>query len=131
MRILRSGKERDVSVEIALSEESIVAAAEAPDAVPEGLGMQLSPLDDTVRARYGVPEDTQGVLVTGVVSDTPAAKAGIRRGQVIRMIGQQPVDSPDDVLEAINAAEDDGRSSVLLLVEARGNRQFVAVELTA
>ena len=93
--------------------------------------MQLSPLDDSVRARYGVPEDTRGVLVTGVVNDTPAAKAGIRRGQVIRMIGQQPVDSPDEVLEAINAAEDDGRDSVLLLLEARGNRQFVAVELSA
>ncbi len=128
MRILRAGKQRTVSVEIGLSEDSVATAAPT-GVVPDGLGMQLSPLDSNTRARFGIDDSAEGVLVSGVAGDTPAAKAGIRQGQVIRMVGQQPVATPDEVRQAIDAAEDDGRSSVLLLIEAQGNRQFVAVEL--
>lgn len=131
MQILRAGKVRNVDVEIGRSEQDVVAAAEAPARSPDGLGMRLAPLDERARARFGIPEDSAGVLVTGVARNTPAARAGIRTGQLITMVGQQPIDSPADLVEAISEASDAGRESVLLLVEQRGARQFVAVELNA
>jgi len=131
MRILRAGKERGISVEIGRSETESVAAAGDPAAAPEGLGMRLSRLDEAARQQLGLSADHQGVLVTAVARDTPAARAGIRRGQLIRMVGQQPVESPDDVVEAISQASQSGLASVLLLIEQRGARQFVAVDLAA
>jgi serine protease Do len=131
MKILRTGKLRNVTVEIGRSEEEVVASADETYSAPQGLGMQLSQIDAAARQQLGLTEDQQGVLVTGVRQDTPAAKAGIRRGQLITMVGQQAVDSPDEVVDAISQAAQAGRSSVLLLIEQRGARQFIAVDLAA
>ena len=47
------------------------------------------------------------------------------------MVGQKPVASPEDVVEAVEQAAASGRPSVLLMLEQRGARRFVAVELVA
>jgi serine protease Do len=131
MTILRTGKERSITVEIGRSENEVLASVDDVSSPSEGLGMQLSRLDETTRQQLGFTADHQGVLVTAVANDTPAAKAGIRRGQLITMVGQQPVGSPDEVVDAISQASESGRSSVLLLIEQSGVRQFVAVDLAA
>ncbi len=42
--------------------------------------------------------DIQGVLVRGVYDDAPAARAGIKPGDVLTRIGDQPVTSPAELL---------------------------------
>src|SRR3982750_2205646 len=44
----------------------------------------------------------KGVLVTSVTDDGPAAKAGVRAGDVITAIDGEAVDSPGDISRAIN-----------------------------
>jgi serine protease Do len=131
MKVLRAGRTRNVSVEIGSSEPEALAMNGSPAAAPAGLGMRLSPLDDQARRQFGIPEASSGVLVTGVERNTPAAKAGIRPGQLISMVGQHEVHTPQDMLKEIDKAADTGRDSVLLLVEQRGGKQFVTVELSA
>ena len=46
------------------------------------LGVVLRPLDDVLAARLGLP-DSRGALVDAVGPDSPAAKAGIRAGDLI------------------------------------------------
>ena len=48
----------------------------------------------------------RGVLVTSVSEDGPAAKAGVKAGDVITAVDGEPVDSPSDVARAINRKKD-------------------------
>ena len=130
MEVLRDGKTRTLKVKIGQS-ESEQRLAVVPSAVeePARLGVRLKALTPEIRERYRIQGD--GVLVTDVERGSPAARAGIRPGQVITMVGQQSVESPNDVAEAVEAAAEAGRPSVLLMLEQRGAKRFVAVELAA
>ena len=48
----------------------------------------------------------KGVLVTSVSDDGPAAKAGVKAGDVITAIDGEAVDSPSDISRAINRKKD-------------------------
>jgi S1-C subfamily serine protease len=45
----------------------------------------------------------RGVLIGGVVADAPAAKAGIRPGDVLTRIGEHPVLTPAELLASVAA----------------------------
>lgn len=47
--------------------------------------------------------DAKGVLIGGVVNDAPAAKAGIRPGDVLTRIGEHAVASPAELLASVAA----------------------------
>jgi len=130
MEVLRNGKTRTLKVKIGQSEaEQQLAAAPVATEEPARLGVRLSELTPEIRERYRI--EGEGVLVTDVQRGSPAARAGIRPGQVITMVGQQSVDSPEDVTDAVEEAAEAGRPSVLLMLEQRGAKRFVAVELAA
>lgn len=57
---------------------------------PEQLGLKTGALDDTLRTWLNLPEDAQGVLVTGV-TNSPAQAAGVKRGDLIVSVGGKPV----------------------------------------
>lgn len=132
MEVLRGGKTKRLNVRIGQSESEaeLAAATQTGEAEPARLGVQLSTLTPEIRSRYGM-EGKDGVLVTKVQRGSPASRAGIRPGQVITMVGQTAVDSPDEVAEAVQRAAEAGRPSVLLMIEQGNARRFVAVELAA
>lgn len=111
-------------VELALADNN-------EDADAAKLGVYLTELTPEARQRYGIAKETEGVLVANVKRGSPASKAGIRVGSVINMVGQEPVNSPDDVIAKVKQAEKQKKSSVLLLVEHEGESRFVAVKFAA
>jgi S1-C subfamily serine protease len=62
------------------------------------LGVTVSPLSDQLASYFGVKE---GVLVSGVTGNSPAAAAGVRAGDVITAINGQPVSSSADLSRAL------------------------------
>jgi len=72
-------------------------------------------------ARENQLADATGVLVIGVQPGFPASVAGIQRGDVIRKVNQQPVDTLE-VLKAAHAAYEAQPETVL--VEAMRSRQI-------
>jgi serine protease Do len=128
--IRRKGKTRKLEVEIgAMPSEGVELALNDAAPAPGKLGIQLAELTPEARQRYGIPEESDGALVTGVMNGGPASRAGIRAGSVISMVGQEPVQSPGDVVAEVQEAAREEKSSVLLLVEHRGEKRFVAVKL--
>lgn len=101
----------------------------APDSA--ALGIQLAKLTPEARKRYSVKESSSGVLVAGVESGSPASKAGIRAGHVINMVGQDEVQTPDDVIERVKSAAKQNLPVVLLRIDDKGDKRFVAVKLAA
>ena len=82
-----------------------------------------------MRELFNVPEDVQGVLVTGVTADSGAAEKGLRPGDVIVEVNQEEVSTPGQIAAKVSEAMDNDRRSVLLLVNRNGDLRFVAVRV--
>jgi len=134
LEVRRQGKNRKLEVEIGrMPSDEVEVALSGADAMPDStkLGIQLAELTAEARERYGVSKESAGVLVTGVEGGSPASKAGIRVGSIIQMVGQEPVQSVGQVVNKVKEAASHERSAVLLLVEHRGQKRFVAVEFAS
>jgi len=66
----------------------------------------------------------KGVLVTSVTDDGPAAKAGVRAGDVITAIEGEAVDSPGDISRAINRKKE---GDVTLTIIRNKSQQTIRV----
>jgi serine protease Do len=64
------------------------------------LGVYIQPLDPALAEALGVP-DRRGALVGGIIPGSPADKAGIRRGDVIRRIDRLAIRDPNTLLNHI------------------------------
>ena len=71
----------------------------------------------------------EGVVVTDVDPKSAAAERGFKEGDVILEVGGKSVASADDVRDAISAARNDSKNSVLMRVKSGGSSRFVAVPL--
>ncbi|MGH6719404.1 MAG: PDZ domain-containing protein, partial [Alphaproteobacteria bacterium] len=130
--VLRDGREQTLAAVVADHPASAPTAAGQGEAQPEAkaaLGLALAPIDDDTRRRYDLPDTARGVLVVGVDPAGPAAGIGLRPGDVIVQVAQDPVTTPADVQRAVTEATAAERATVLLLVERRGNARFVAVPI--
>lgn len=67
------------------------------------LGLMLEGLTPQLRTYFGAPNNA-GLLVAQVASDSPASRAGIQVGDVITQVGDQRVESADDIASATRAA---------------------------
>ena len=65
------------------------------------IGVSTIQLTKQLAEYFGIA-DGKGVLVTAVTEDSPAAKAGVKAGDVITAIDGEAVDSPGDLSRAIN-----------------------------
>lgn len=65
------------------------------------IGVSTMELNKQLADYFGIAGG-KGVLVTSVTEDSPAAKAGVKAGDVITAIDGEAVDSPGDIARAIN-----------------------------
>ena len=65
------------------------------------IGVSTVELTKQLAEYFGVA-DRRGVLVTSVSADGPAAKAGLKAGDVITAVDGEAVDSPGDIARVIN-----------------------------
>ena len=93
------------------------------------MGLRLSPITDELRGKYQLSQDQKGVVVTDVVSDGTAAGRGLKPGDVIVEVQQEPVSTPADVQERIDRFRKQNRRSVLMLVQSGEGLRWVPVPL--
>lgn len=81
---------------------SVVIADLADDGEVERgwLGVSIQPVSDDIAAAIGIDEP-KGVLITDVSVDTPADKAGLKRGDIVTTIDGTPVDGPRDLMRLV------------------------------
>jgi serine protease Do len=93
------------------------------------LGVAVAPPWVARRMRRAVGlEERDGLLVRGVADQSPAAGAGLRRGDLIVAAGGREVGSADDLFEALDQA---GTGGTVQLTVVRGDQErSVSVSLT-
>jgi serine protease Do len=101
----------------------------APSASIATIGMQIAALTPQLRQRFGIADDVTGVVVTEVRQGSDAADKGIRSGDVIREVNQEEVRTPQDVTKRIETARAEGKRSVLLILDRKGDPTFAGVRI--
>jgi len=64
------------------------------------LGVSIQPLTPELAREFGA-KDPKGVLVNEVVSDSPAAKAGVQRGDILLEFDGKKLEGPGDLQRAV------------------------------
>jgi S1-C subfamily serine protease len=125
LRVARDGREQDLA---AVLGERPAATRFPPAGLPDlpglrrpaFLGVQTRTLSPDLKRQLGVDADA-GVVVTEVVANSPAAKAGVKRDDVITAADDRPVRSPADLREAVQQA---GPGKDLALQVLRGSEKL-------
>jgi serine protease Do len=81
------------------------ALARGESAQSPRLGVAIAPnfVARRLRRAVGLP-DTDGLLIRDVADDSPAARAGIAQGDLVVAAAGHPVNTPDDLSDALQAA---------------------------
>ena len=87
------------------------------------IGVSTMELTKQLADYFGITSG-KGVLVTSVTDDGPAAKAGVRAGDVITAIEGEEVDSPGDLSRVINRKKD---GDVTLTIIRNKSQQTIRV----
>ncbi len=122
--VVRQGKKKKLTVTIAKLKEDLVAGSNAGSVVGHELGLSVQPLTPELAKSLGLDE-TSGVIVSDVDPDSPAADAGLRRGDLILEINRQPITKPDDYQAAMTKLRKG--DDVLLWIKRDDHKRFVVV----
>ena len=76
------------------------------------LGVQVQRLSASLRRAKGIPESTEGTLVSSVEEDSPADGAGLKRGDVILSVDHQSTPSPADLVRVVRSLDPGHKVSV-------------------
>ncbi len=128
--VLRGGKNKTIDVEVGEREEKNVFFMSGDDDDftwtmdnemvmdfdnDRGyMGVHLDDLNEQMGEYFGV-EDGGGALVTEVIEDSPADKAGLKAGDVIIRIGENEVDSSKALHKVIGDTEPEQQMAVKVM----------------
>jgi serine protease Do len=128
LALLRKGETKNVTLTLGnLSDQAQANASGTQQGTPENgtprLGLTLAPAGDVGGA------GTQGVAVTAVDPNGPAAEHGVKTGDVILDVAGKTVSKPDDVRQALANLHKDGKHTVLMRLKSADGTKFIAVPL--
>ena len=128
LTIVRGGKEQVVAVPLGEMPKERQAMAgtqdrEVPGADVPKLGLSLAPANQVAGS------NGEGVVVTQVDPNGPAAERGFKTGDVILDVGGTTVANPADVKKALSDAKTSGKKTVLMRVKSEAGTRFVALPI--
>ena len=126
--LLRDGHEEQVRARlIELKAGNDASATEGSGSKEPGggqLGISVEPVTSDTASRLKL-KSAQGVVITDVQPDSPAAEAGLQPNDVILEVNRQAVKSGADVRAGVKAS---GSRPTLLLISRDGVNHFIPVQ---
>ncbi len=131
LNVLHKGQDKVVNITLGQLPNTVEAKADNDNNdrgatrgtdVPK-LGLTVAPASSVAGA------GKEGVVVTDIDPKSAAADRGFKEGDVILEVAGKAVSNASDVREAISAAREDNKNSVLMRVKSGGQSRFVALPL--
>jgi serine protease Do len=124
LTLRRDGKTQEVPVTVGKLPSEKVVREESSQTGQSQWGLQLQDVTPQMARPRGLA-DASGAMVVGVQPGSPAERAGLQHGDLIKEVNRQPVQSVQDVRDAIAKAET--QDSLVLLVQRGPGSLFVAM----
>ncbi len=133
LKIFRQGDRRMIEVELGSRQEEEVVAQGEPEPEEESLtpfeGVSVQEASPRLNQYMRLPADTQGPVVVNVEARTPAARAGLQAGDIIRSVNRESIDDANELRNAVRrAVRDEPDRPVVLLVERGQVTIYLAVD---
>jgi serine protease Do len=121
--VFRDGKEKTLTVNLGERPADAEVAGQPPPSKEDRLGLTVQDIPAEMAEQLGL-EKPEGVLVSSVKPGSPAAKAGLQRGDLIHEMEHQPVRNAQDYHKILSKA---GKESVLVWIQRGKARRYVVV----
>jgi serine protease Do len=121
--VMRDGELQDFHV--TLGERPAEGKFAQKSTVEDRLGLTVQEVTPELAKQLGL-ETSEGVLISNVKSGSPAAEAGLRRGDIIHEMEHQAVRSVESYREILAKLEKD---SILLWIQRGKVRRYIVVHL--
>jgi serine protease Do len=126
LKVSRNGQLLDIPVTLGeLPEKSGKTAPGEPEADTAMKGVEVDELTPAIRSELGLRPDVKGVVVTDLGPGSPAADAGLQRGDVIQEVNRQAVNSVAEYQRLIRQV---GKQPLVLLINRRGSSAYISVQ---
>jgi serine protease Do len=89
-------------------------------------GVAITNITDDIRTALNLPKEVQGAVIADIDADSPAAKAGLREGDVIQEVNKQPVKSAKDLVLISKKLKPNDK--ILIRVYSQGRSGYVALD---
>ena len=124
VKVIRNGSPKTVKVTLQELPENPRQFATRDRSTLNNFGLQLRKISSSLRKKYEIDEDQDGLVVTRIDSNGEAYGKGIREGDLIKRVGTEKVDSINRYNRLIEKFK--GKGTVLLLVKkpSGGSRYF-------
>jgi len=86
----------------------------------------VADVTDDVRRVLNLPKDVQGAVIVEIDSDSPAAQAGLREGDVIQEVNKQPVKNAKELVTVTKKLKPNEK--ILMRVWSKGRSGYLALE---
>jgi serine protease Do len=134
IEVNREGQSKIINVELAEmpAGEAEQGAETSPEesAQPEKAtvfgGVAVADVTDEIRNALNLSKDVKGAVIAEIDADSPAAKAGLREGDVIQEVNKQPVRNAKDLVAISKKLKPNEK--ILIRVWSQGRSGFVALE---
>jgi len=128
VKVIRKGKEKTVEIKVGeLKEEKKEPESGAKSGAESRLGMRVEDLTPQLAKNLGLPPEAEGVAVVQVDVGSAAAEAGLRPGDVILDLDQEPVKNADAFLKKINRYRKG--DTILFLIKRGDSTLYVTVKI--
>jgi serine protease Do len=125
VKILREKQSLTLTVVLGEQPTEVAAAPGGTAAEPaERYGFSVQDLSPELREQLTLPEAI-GVVVSGVEEGGPAARAGIRPGDIVMQVNREPVKNVQEFSRILGQTRRGG--NLLLLVQRDGGSRFVVL----
>jgi serine protease Do len=95
-----------------------------PSVAKDRIGVQLQTLTPEMAGQLGIPQNTQGALITDVEQGSRAAKAGLLPEDVIIENNRKPIVNSETAVEALKGSN---KGSHLLKIRRAGTIRYVTI----
>ena len=123
--IYRDNKKKNIFVTLEEREDIIAATTN----VNYEFGLLLENPSEDLISKYKLneknPSNIQGVIVTGVEDDSPAAESGLQEGDIITRVGRKKIYNTKDFISEMSKFDDE--SKVLFLVKRGSSSRFITI----
>lgn len=116
----------DVDVEVDEEPEGLPAIVRVVHGSGSFIGVHLTELSPELREHFGAPQGA-GVMISSVDADSPAAKAGLKVGDVVTKAGGSLVSRASDLSRAVRETEAGGKLSLAIVRDKTPTTLEVAV----